>query len=254
MGGFGRVQESDWSALLRLAGEVSELAADVAVRRAYILDKLCDLLGARSGVIFEISNRSEEGVAVPGTLVTVRMPEQQREALRDYIAAPSSRTDGFNERAIPALLTHTVCPRRAFIDDRAWYRCSNYERTMRPWGVDDRIHSLLTLPGGVQASMSLVREKSDRPFSPKESEVLALFHTHVGSLYHVPPPAEVVAAESLPPRLRPVLMHLLEGDAEKQVAARLGLSRHTIHAYVKDLYRRFDVNSRGELLARFRRG
>jgi hypothetical protein len=34
------------------------------------------------------------------------------------------------------------------------------------------------------------------------------------------------------------------------VAARLDLSRHTIHNYVKALHQRFEVSSRGELLAK----
>ena len=46
-------------------------------------------------------------------------------------------------------------------------------------------------------------------------------------------------------------MYLLDGDSEKQVAIRLGLSLPTVHQYVTALYRKFGVSSRGELLARF---
>jgi DNA-binding CsgD family transcriptional regulator len=55
----------------------------------------------------------------------------------------------------------------------------------------------------------------------------------------------------LSPRHRQTLQRLLAGDSEKQIAAHLGVSPHTVHVYVKALYRRFDVSSRGELLARF---
>lgn len=54
----------------------------------------------------------------------------------------------------------------------------------------------------------------------------------------------------LPPRLQETLRHLLNGDSEKQVAIKMQLSRHTVHVYVKALYKRFDVNSRAELLSR----
>ena len=69
----------------------------------------------------------------------------------------------------------------------------------------------------------------------------------------VPPlPARPVPApaDDLSPRAAEVLRHLLDGDGEKQVARRLGLSRHTVHGHVKVLYRRFGVSSRAELLAR----
>jgi DNA-binding CsgD family transcriptional regulator len=55
-------------------------------------------------------------------------------------------------------------------------------------------------------------------------------------------------------RARQTLEHLLQGDSEKQIARRLELSPHTVHVYVKQIYLRFGVSSRGELLARFVRG
>jgi DNA-binding CsgD family transcriptional regulator len=54
--------------------------------------------------------------------------------------------------------------------------------------------------------------------------------------------------------VRRVLDLLLTGDGEKQVAAKLGLSRHTVHQYVKTLYAALGVGSRGELLASCLRG
>jgi DNA-binding NarL/FixJ family response regulator len=50
-------------------------------------------------------------------------------------------------------------------------------------------------------------------------------------------------------RLRETLACLLEGESEKHVASRLGLSQATIHQYVTALYRRFNVGSRAQLLA-----
>ena len=60
---------------------------------------------------------------------------------------------------------------------------------------------------------------------------------------------------ALTPRLRQTLACLLEGDGEKQVAARLGLSWATVHQYVTALYRHFGVRSRAQLLVHIlRRG
>jgi DNA-binding NarL/FixJ family response regulator len=55
----------------------------------------------------------------------------------------------------------------------------------------------------------------------------------------------------LSPRMRQTLDRLLAGDSEKQIAHRMGLSRHTVHVYVKAIYRGFSVSSRGELLSKF---
>jgi len=59
------------------------------------------------------------------------------------------------------------------------------------------------------------------------------------------------AGDGLAPRTRQTLERLLAGDSEKQIASHLGVSPHTVHVYVKALYRHYDVCSRGELLARF---
>lgn len=72
-----------------------------------------------------------------------------------------------------------------------------------------------------------------------ESSVAGNFQRSAGKSYR-----------PLPPRQDQTLQHLLEGDSEKQVAKKLGLSRHTVHVYVKALYRRYGVSSRAELLAK----
>ncbi len=62
------------------------------------------------------------------------------------------------------------------------------------------------------------------------------------------------AAVGLSPRMRQTLERLIAGDSEKQIAGRLKVSPNTVHVYVKQLYKRFGANSRGELLSRFIRG
>jgi DNA-binding CsgD family transcriptional regulator len=46
-----------------------------------------------------------------------------------------------------------------------------------------------------------------------------------------------------------VLGWLQRGLSEKEIANELGRSLNTVHVHVKHLYRKFDVRSRGELLA-----
>jgi DNA-binding CsgD family transcriptional regulator len=50
-------------------------------------------------------------------------------------------------------------------------------------------------------------------------------------------------------RHRQTLHRLMEGDSEKQVARYLGISQHTVHVYIKHIFRTFSVSSRGELMA-----
>lgn len=63
-------------------------------------------------------------------------------------------------------------------------------------------------------------------------------------------PAPSQQPELLSAREQEVMQLLVNGLSEKQVAARLTLSPETVHTYVKRLYGKLQVRSRGELLAR----
>jgi DNA-binding NarL/FixJ family response regulator len=104
--------------------------------------------------------------------------------------------------------------------------------------------------GNVSALARVVRAlPSTSPNSVEHKRaMIAEFCRLLGSSFSAPPPDPTAG---LPPRHVQTLQRLLEGDSEKQIARRLGVSPHTVHVYVKALYRHFDVSSRGELLARF---
>jgi DNA-binding CsgD family transcriptional regulator len=99
--------------------------------------------------------------------------------------------------------------------------------------------------------IALNRTLGERDFSPREARLLNVFHAELGRLIGGPLVAATDSAvDQLSPRLRATLACLLEGDSEKQAAARLGLSRSTVHQYITALYRHFSVQSRAQLLAR----
>lgn len=98
-------------------------------------------------------------------------------------------------------------------------------------------------------SVSLHRSASDSPFADRETSMLeALHHAHRSAGLGENSDA---LSDRLPQRQHQVLLALLEGCSEKEVAAQLGISRHTVHIYVKALYRRYGVCSRSELMSRW---
>ena len=104
--------------------------------------------------------------------------------------------------------------------------------------------------GDVSAMARVVRampESGDDTLEQKR-KLIADFCRLVGAKYSQSPIQNI---PGLSPRHVQTLDRLLAGDSEKQIARHLGISQHTIHVYVKALYKRFDVNSRGELLAKW---
>ena len=88
----------------------------------------------------------------------------------------------------------------------------------------------------------------------KKRRLLADLVRMIGEQVHGQPPRLTpfeVELKTLPPRLQQTMHSLLAGDSEKQAAAKMGVSPHTVHVYVKTLYRRYNVSSRGEFLSKW---
>jgi DNA-binding CsgD family transcriptional regulator len=123
----------------------------------------------------------------------------------------------------------------------------------RPARIDDRLISVYRRSDdGAVSVITLHRAPGEREFSARERRLLGFFYGEIGRLIGRPlVSATEPSTDKLSPRLRQTLACLLEGDSEKQVAARLGLSQPTTHQYVTALYRHFGVGSRAQLLAMF---
>jgi DNA-binding NarL/FixJ family response regulator len=61
-------------------------------------------------------------------------------------------------------------------------------------------------------------------------------------------PAEKISHLGLSRRKQQTLELLVAGASEKEAAARMGLSVHTVHEYVQHIYRTLGVTSRAELV------
>jgi DNA-binding CsgD family transcriptional regulator len=137
------------------------------------------------------------------------------------------------------------------IRDRDWYRHPVVATMYRPMGIDQMLGSVHGLPdGGRFSALAVQRAWGDRrPFGDRDRQSLQFVHESLAWLLDRPRPNSTTIR--LSPRQREVLSGLLAGDSVKQVALRLGISRFTTQDHVSDLYRIYQVHSRGELLARF---
>src|SRR2546422_5917709 len=141
--------------------------------------------------------------------------------------------------------------RRQLVSNAAWYRSATFNDYHRPARLDDQLTSIYQVSErGAISLISLHRALGEGEFSSRQRRLLGFFHGELGPLIgqslasHAEP-----GFDGLSRRLRETLACLLEGDSEKLVASRLGLSQATIHQYVTALYRHFNVGSRAQLLA-----
>src|SRR5262249_28553152 len=111
------------------------------------------------------------------------------------------------------------------------------------------------LAPGVVSGIGFHRRRDQPPFGDRERTIAHTVFQQLDWLHrHGTNTTASERALQLSPRARQVLVFLLGFDSVEEVAARMELSRHTVDTYVKGIYRRLEVSSRGELLALFLSG
>jgi DNA-binding CsgD family transcriptional regulator len=235
---------------LRLVGECRDLGHDLRAWLGHAADGLRHLLRAK---VMSAGITRPEGFRLYGEADLILHagwePGQERVALQfhareGHLQDPTFQS--FQRISKPNITLRPVqlIPRRAF-------RASEAYAQRTALGIEDFMFSQrASSTGRATVLLSPQRAHRDAYFGAREERLLALFHDELARLVGtVLSERQANPLADLPPRLRQTLAALLEGDAEKQVALRLGLSRHTVHEYVTRLYRRFGVQSRAELLA-----
>lgn len=149
--------------------------------------------------------------------------------------------------------------RTDLLTDRQWYPSADYEVTCRQVGVDHLIRCYRAIgPAADEAYNAVIVSRSvgRKDFTAREKAIVRESHALIAPWIGGPLArfGEPSSAE-LSPRLRQVLLCLLEGDGDKQIAARLRISVYTVNQYVKLIFQHFGVRSRAELMSRWiRRG
>jgi DNA-binding NarL/FixJ family response regulator len=143
--------------------------------------------------------------------------------------------------------------RRSFQRDVAWRRSEFFNEYVRRGHIDDMILAVYDAGQGVSHGLLLHRALGEKAFGLRERRMLSLFFAEQSQLHGARlAPRDALSVLAFPPRLQQVLWSLMNGSGEKQIAAALAISQHTVHYHVKELYRRFGAANRGELVARAR--
>jgi DNA-binding CsgD family transcriptional regulator len=257
-----RIRAEDISALLRLANELHELAPNPVVRHEHMLRSLGKVLGAQVGVSLigrAGPSSSPERFDLCMLVYHGWTDARQRAAANEYF-----RTMMPANPVRPSLVkrslreTPATYRREQLVADDEWYRSRYVQERHRAMGVDHAMYSVASIDRSrLMTGIAVYREERDtRRFTDRERVLLRMFHSQAQWLYDSEPitsgpnsasPLQIV----LSPRQKQTLRLLLGGDAEKQIAIKLSLSRHTVHEHVKAIYRSIGVSSRGELLAKF---
>jgi DNA-binding CsgD family transcriptional regulator len=256
MGKSQRLRLSDVRVLYQLLGECRELGADWELWCRHMLTAIIQLTAAKVATLGN-SQIVDGGRLTPtGSVMAVGWQDAAEESLfQGYMRSSASRRDPFLCKFVALGLPSATRRRTELVDDRTWYGSEAYNEWCIPMGFDDVLISR-NAQSKSQLSLTISVHRAIRApgFGRRQRQLVQLLQQEtarlIGTALAAPGEPSLLA---LSPRLRQTLVSLLEGDGEKQTAARLGLSRPTVHQYVGQLYRHFGVNDRAELLSLFLR-
>jgi DNA-binding CsgD family transcriptional regulator len=266
-GATQRLESRDITGLLHLMAELACLRNDPRRWRIEALTALMRMLPATAAAAFVLRVPIEDAEAPPAVIsifdLGFKKAGEHQAFLDEFNESPFQ--DPLSRRALAAARssdrrTITVL-RHELIDDGEWYSSPSVERYRRAAHIDDCVMSIhragapgpAAEPGQIMMVLAAFRGWNDPArFAGRDRLLMDSLHQGLEWLFRVEEKLQrVTRATALPPRLRQTLDFLLAGDTERQVAARMAISIHTVHDYVKALYAHFGVSSRGELMARW---
>lgn len=248
--------EDDYEQVVRLLGLVSDPSAgDVNECRKSLAKGLADLVGADLYLwLVGVFKTEQTGEAMPTTFVEGGWLSEA-ECTAFYRLSANSKAGFAIQRPVQeqSLRTGSVTGRIVdIVPADVWKEVGDEYYAL---GYIDCMLAMSRIGESGYSCLGLHRRQGRPLFSLRDRFLLhTVFHNidwiHSPGLQH----EAGSTALSLTFRQREVLLLLLRGKSRKSIAASLGLSEHTVVDYLRQIYRKFDVQNRHELLSQFASG
>jgi hypothetical protein len=241
--------------VFHLLEEVTERGIDSSAWRQHMLTGLCRLTGARLGISMGLRNAFPGQTVIPLDPITVGFTTEHEEKLwRRYLQTSELGDDPATCALIDTQLKQRffLKAREEMIDAKLWYSSPVVMESRRLAGVDNfLLASTRAHRPGVILGFSIYRAWGEKPFGVRQQRIARLFHVEL--LRRLWPICDATDPSylMLPHRLRLTLRSLLAGKTAKETAEAMGLSVQSINTYVKDMYAKLNVDSRGALMNKF---
>ncbi|MGY6588993.1 MAG: helix-turn-helix transcriptional regulator [Wenzhouxiangella sp.] len=135
--------------------------------------------------------------------------------------------------------------------EREWFHGDYYQRFFAATGRADVLWIGCPISPDVELFIGLFRTADQPSFSDEDCHWALQLMRGLKWFFirHLLGHGLLAAETPLTPAERRVLLGLLEGLSEEEIAGRLQRSQHTIHHHCKMLYRKFGVSNRASLMA-----
>ena len=250
--------ENEVRAVVRLLAEALSPNDGRAAKCRRVMDGLCDMAGADAWLWY----RSRvPGVGQPPVNIDFCYGRSFGQEQMAIIAERGLEVHGEPPEYVPLKRLimqgkHVTRQRAQLVDDRVWHH-PDHRRYVERMGLDDHLYSIVPWAApsgeGMFVSVGMIFRSLDRPkFERHVARRMHRLFGELGPLHHEALSGEAPGVhQQLTPRLRTLLVALVDGLPISQIAREYGLSPHTVNGYMKKIYAHFGVQSRAELMRRF---
>jgi DNA-binding CsgD family transcriptional regulator len=246
----------DVAAMLRLVSETCDPAVDltVAKRRQLLFAGVAKLVDA-DGYLGAIgcSHADDACNAAPMHVFDGGWRDDVERMRMWGIAQNLELARPVNQVAVQSLETlRTVTFTREHVFNDAEFHASAAGQALTELGFDQFMLSVFPINHQFHSAIGLYRRLGRPAFNERDRTVVHILWQQVDWLHRqeIDLPVGTKFVE-LSMRERQVLILLLGGGTRRSAAEALELSEHTVGDHMKGIYRKLDVRTRGELLAKF---
>lgn len=252
------IRDHDVRAVINLGHELAEFRANEAYGALdHCLTELARLVGAANvgwiGAARQSSGRPDDPVHGWRPRAVEYLYENnpaQQQAVGEVISRiGTDATDPMTRRMVELAGRTRALLRHEMVDDETWNRSWLVNEVLRPHGIASRVIGAHTLDEATESYIFLDRYDGERPFGPRERDLLHIFLLGGRAFHRHQVLARMEVQPRLTPRERQVLALLLSERSEREIAEAVGLTYRTTHQHVVSILRKFGVRGRVGLMA-----
>ena len=249
------ISQHDAKGVYTLFHEICELGFDPVLWRRHLLKGLNRLIDSQVAIGVVLSAKPNEEPKPVDFFDVGWGTERERTVFLESFSRLQAEGDYAQNPFYSGLNSSTKCLAMSgyeTLGTEVYRRHDFFNECVRAAGGEDMLGVCSSVVADLKLVICVHRPQNSRPFSRREIQLAE------GLMEEISPSiGSRLALSSMPSvcdlsrRKRQVMLHLLSGLSEKQIAAQMNVSRNTVHEYITAIYRHYKVNDRAELLSRF---
>lgn len=250
------IPQDDVVKVVRLLGRVAGMRVGLAKRKRALISGLARMLDADGWLWSATQVIKEENRPVSVGVIYGGLTEGEFNGWLEasQVASPQPPEDV----PITVLLDkgkHFTRTRQQVVPDEQWYDNPTVKRYRLQCGIDHFLYSIYPLGPSSCSAVGLFRRVGREPFTDLQRRICHVVVGNIDWLHQASfPDHKGEACTALTPRLRTVLIYLLDGKRRDEIASLLCISPETVKTYIRIVYDHFRVASQVELMRHFQAG